>query len=34
MIKQGNKERKGRATEIPRGGGRKATEMPPWGEGR
>ena len=33
MIKQGKEGRKGRATEIPGGGGRRATEMPPWGGG-
>ena len=31
MIKQGKEGRKGRATEIPGGGGRRATEMPPGG---
>ena len=35
MIKQGKEGRKGRATEIPGGGGgRRATEMPPGGGGR
>ena len=34
MVKQGKEGRKGRATEIPGGGGgRRATEMPP-GRGR
>ena len=33
MIKQGKEGRKGRATEIPGGGGRRATEMPPRGGG-
>ena len=33
IIKQGKEGRKGRAIETPGGGGRRATEMPPWGWG-